>query len=144
MVTCTTPPFRAAVRLNSGVRAHMRIFLAALTFVCFTACATGPTSTGPTGCYSSTDATRYVRFYLDVLPSGTFTARLANHMSAPQVTIGSWSTEGNKLILKAIERNEAFKHEPTVLTWRSGAFTLAEGSLAFSGWSPLLPSSCEP
>ena len=22
MVTCTTPPFRAAVRLNSGVRAH--------------------------------------------------------------------------------------------------------------------------
>ena len=23
MVTCTTPPFRAAVRLNSGVRAHM-------------------------------------------------------------------------------------------------------------------------
>ena len=25
MVTCTTPPFRAAVRLNSGVRAHMRV-----------------------------------------------------------------------------------------------------------------------
>src|SRR5690606_23975366 len=24
MVTCTTPPFRAAVRLNSGVRAHDR------------------------------------------------------------------------------------------------------------------------
>ncbi|GHC12870.1 hypothetical protein GCM10010080_30510 [Thermomonas carbonis] len=25
MVTCTTPPFRAAVRLNSGVRPHMTI-----------------------------------------------------------------------------------------------------------------------
>ena len=25
MVTCTTPPFRAAVRLNSGVSAHMAI-----------------------------------------------------------------------------------------------------------------------
>ena len=144
MVTCTTPPFRAAVRLNSGVRAHMRIFLAALTFLCLTACATGPNSAGPTGCYSATDATRYVRFYLDILPDGTFTARLANHMSAPQVTRGHWSADGNKLILEMDDQNEAFKQGSTVLTWRSGAFTLAEGSVAFSGWSPLLPSSCEP
>src|SRR6478672_6736383 len=27
MVTCTTPPFRAAVRLNSGVRAHMKMLV---------------------------------------------------------------------------------------------------------------------
>ena len=33
MVTCTTPPFRVAVRLNSGVRAHMKILAIGIVFL---------------------------------------------------------------------------------------------------------------
>ena len=40
MVTCTTPPFRAAVRLNSGVSHHMKSVVALIAIAMLTGCAT--------------------------------------------------------------------------------------------------------
>ena len=41
MVTCTTPPFRAAVRLNSGVSHQVRTLAACILFL-LTSCGSGP------------------------------------------------------------------------------------------------------
>ena len=40
MVTCTTPPFRAAVRLNSGVSHHMKLFAHFALTALLSGCAT--------------------------------------------------------------------------------------------------------
>jgi hypothetical protein len=45
MVTCTTPPFRAAVRLNSGVRPHMRFFWLLTAILTTCGCGVGSKST---------------------------------------------------------------------------------------------------
>ena len=145
MVTCTTPPFRAAVPLNSGVRAHMTRFLAALVFVCVSACATRPFSVSPTGCYSAGDATRYVHFSLELSPNQTFKARLRIHASDYGATSGHWSLEGNKIVLVAGKPNEALKHATAALPWhQNGTLSIPDGSVPFSGFKPLTPSKCEP
>jgi hypothetical protein len=145
VVAFTTSPCRAAVRLNSGVRAHMRKFFAALTFASLSACATTSFPASPVGCYSAGDATTYVHFYLQLSSEGTFRARLKNHMADYQTTNGHWSETGNKIVLHASEPNDALTSTSTALTRnRGGTLTLPKGSVSFSGWSPLTPSSCEP
>ena len=42
MVTCTTPPFRAAVRLNSGVRPHGKTWVRTIKAVAFAALLLSP------------------------------------------------------------------------------------------------------
>ena len=42
MVICTTTPSRAAVRLNSGVSAHMKNFIGLLVASCLIGCAISP------------------------------------------------------------------------------------------------------
>ena len=135
---------RKALRLNSGVRAHMRKFLAALAIVSLSACATTSFPANPTGCYSAGDSSRYVHFYLQLSADGTFNARLKNHMTDYQVTNGRWSVAGHEIALQASEPSAALKSMSTALTWnRDGTLTLPKGSVSFSGWSPLTPSSGE-
>ena len=122
----------------------MRKFTAVLALASLFACATNWFPVSLAGCYSAGDASRYVHFYLQLSSDGTFNARLKNHMTDYQATNGHWSVAVNKIVLQASEPNAALTSMSTALTQnRNGTLTLPKGSVSFSGWSPLTPSSCE-
>jgi len=119
------------------------IVLSVATLV--SACATPPKSWNILGCYSAADGSRYVNFYLQVSPDGSFIARLKQHMLDYQTASGSWSLSGNELTLRTSNPNGALESQSSKLLWhRDGTLRLSDGTVPFSGWSPLAPSSCEP
>ena len=123
----------------------MRGIFAITVAVLTAACATSTKPERFFGCYSATDGSRYVNFYLQISPDGSFVARLKQHMLDYQTANGGWSLTGNELTLRTNQSNGVLKDQSSKLTWRrDGTLQLSEGVVPFSGWSPLAPSSCEP
>ena len=139
---------RKAVRLNSGVRAHMRNQVALLIAVLLSSCAAAPSHNAVASdpaCFWSTDGVRYNHFSLRLNPDHTYRLKLIGDIATWGESSGTWEQEGSTISLTQLSAFDEIKFPARLKMLRSGSLGFEyKGAYYSAGGTDMTPRKCEP
>ena len=130
-------------RASTTDRARMRVVRLLSLIPLLAGCHT-VTTLSPVGCYSAGDASRYNHLYLQLSEDRTFSLRLVGDITIWGAATGQWSISDGHITLQTGSTGVLTSPATSLSRRDDSSLVLPDGSVRFSGWSPLRPSQCEP